>query len=498
MTLPIRTAVFEASNVGAARAARALRWAVLGTAALSWGCSTDSGPGGANAGAGGVTAGASGASGSSSGVGGMSGSSGAGGASGAGGSSGGVGGSAGSAGMGGGGAGATSGGAGSGGVGGGQGGSGGGQAGGGSGGMGGTGGMSGSSGSGGGGQGGDGGGGGALPETAYVFLGGAEGNTGVVALYSLTYATAELTLEKRLDVGQNGSFLAVDAARSALYVVDDSGRRVRRVTLDAATWEPSAGNDQASSGEPVHVAVSSDGAFVLTAQYNQGSVEVFGVSGGMLGASVGTQSPGSQAHQVVLSPEEDYLFVPCKGADRIERYAFNKTTGALTAPMSTATGSGAGPRHLAFAPGGTFAYLINELDNTVYVYSYAAGALTELQRITSLPDGFSGSSTGAEIAVSPSGTDVYASNRPQGQDGTIAQFRVGADGRLTANGHRATGGRTPRSFAIDPTGRVVIAGNLDSSSVGLMAVDGETGELGAAKVITLPFRPWYVGIFLPE
>jgi 6-phosphogluconolactonase len=498
MTLPIRTAVFEASNVGALRAGSALRWAVLGTAALSWGCSTDSGPGNANAGAGGATAGASGASGSSSGVGGASGASGA---SGSGGASGGVGGSAGSAGMGasggGGGAGATSGGAGSGG--GGQGGSGGGQAGGGSGGMGGTGGMSGSSGSGGGGQaGGGGGGGGALPETAYVFLGGAEGNTGVVALYSLTYATAELTLEKRLDVGQNGSFLALDAARSALYVADDNGRRVRRLTLDAATWEPSVGNDQASSGEPVHIAVSSDGAFVMTAQYNQGSVEVFGVSGGMLGASLGTQSPGSQAHQVVLSPEEDYLFVPCKGADRIERYAFNKATGALTAPMSTATESGAGPRHLAFSPGGAFAYLINELDNTVYAYSYAAGALTELQQITSLPDGFSGSSTGAEIVVSPSGSDVYASNRPQGQDGTIAQFRVGADGRLTANGHRATGGRTPRSFAIDPTGRMVVAGNLDSSSVGLMAVDGETGELGAAKVINLPFRPWYVGIFLPE
>jgi len=359
--------------------------------------------------------------------------------------------------------------------------------------------TSGEAGSSGGGQAGGGsGGGGALPETAHVFIGGAQGNAGVVALYTLTYATAELTLEKRVDVGQNASFLAVDAARSALYVADDNGRRVRRLTLDAATWQPSVGNDQAASGEPVHIAVSADGALVLTAQYNQGSIEVFGVSGGMIGASIGSQNACAQAHQVVLAPQEDFLFVPCKGADRIERYAFNKTTGAVSAPTSTATAGGAGPRHLAFAPSGSFAYLINELANTVYAYSYAGGALTELQRITSLPDGFSGSSTGAEIAVSPSGTDVYASNRPQGQDGTIAQFRVGADGRLTANGHRSTGGRTPRHFAIDPTGRVVLAGNLDSSSVGLMAVDADTGELGAAKVITLPFSPWYVGVFAAE
>ncbi len=331
-----------------------------------------------------------------------------------------------------------------------------------------------------------------------MFLGGAQGGTGVVALYTLTYATAELTLEKRLDVGQNGSFLALDAARSALFVADDNGRRVRRLTLDATSWEPSVGNDQGSSGEPVHIGVNADGTLVLTAQYNQGSVEVFGVSGGMLGASLATQNACAQAHQVVLSPQEDYLFVPCKGADRIERYAFNKTTGALSSPMSTATAGGAGPRHLAFAPSGTFAYLVTELSNSVYAYSYAGGALTELQRITSLPDGFNGSSTGAEIVVSPSGTDVYASNRPQGQDGTIAQFRVGADGKLTANGHQSTGGRTPRSFAIDPTGRVVIAGNVDSSSVGLMAVDGDTGKLGTAKVVNLPFNPWYVGIFLRE
>lgn len=497
MKLATRTAALELFNVSAARTMGALRWAVLAAVALSWACSSDSGPGGGNGGAGGATAGSggsSGASGSSSGVGGTSGS---------GGSSGGlVGGSAGSAGMaasgGAAGASGTSGSAGM--SGGGAGGSaGGGQGGGGSGGMGAMSGNAGSSGGGaGGGQGGGGsGGGGPLPETAHVFLGGSQGGTGVVALYTLTYATAELTLVKRVDVGQNGSFLAVDPG-SALYVADDSGRRVRRLTLDAATWEPSIGNDQASSGAPVHIAVSSDGTLVLTAQYNEGSVEVFSVSGGMLGASLGSQNACAQAHQVVLSPQEDYLFVPCKGADRVERYTFNKTTGALSAPMSTATAGGAGPRHLAFAPNGAFAYLLNELSNNVYAYSYAGGTLTELQRITSLPDGFNGSSTGAEIWVSPSGSDVYASNRPQGQDGTIAQYRVGDDGRLTANGHQSTGGRTPRSFAIDPTGRVVIAGNLDSSSVGVMEVDSETGELGTPNVINVPFNPWYVGIFLAE
>ena len=349
----------------------------------------------------------------------------------------------------------------------------------------------------GGGSGGGAGGAGGLPDKAYVYLGGAQSGMGAVALYSLTYATGDLTLVKSVTAGQNGSFLAVDAPGHALYVADDNGKRVRRLSLDPTTWVPATGNDQASSGEPVHISVTADGKFVLTAQYNQGTIEAFSVTGGMLGASLGSQAACGQSHEVVLAPQQDYVFVPCKADDKINRYKFDKATGALSAPTPTATAAGAGPRHLAFAPNGQFAYLVTELSSSVYAYSYAAGALTELQRISALPDGFSGTSAGAEIVVSPSGKDVYSSNRPNGQDGTLAQFRVGADGKLTANGVQSTGGRTPRSFAIDPTGRFVIAGNVDSSSVAVLAVAAATGKLGTAKVVNVALSPWFVGIVTP-
>lgn len=340
------------------------------------------------------------------------------------------------------------------------------------------------------------GGGGAAPDKAYVYLGGSQSGTGAVALYALNYASGDLSLVKRVDVGKNGSFLAIDSQNHALYVADDTGRSVRRMSLDAM-GVPAAGNDQPSSGEPVHIAVSANGKFVLTAQYNQGTIEAFAVSGTMLGASLGSQMACGQSHEVVLAPAQDFVFVPCKADSKINRYQFDKSTGALTAPMPIATASGSGPRHLAFAPSGQFAYLINELASTVYAYSYASGTLTELQRLSSLPDGFSGSSAGAEIAVSPSGKDVYASNRPNGQNGTIAQFRVGTDGKLTANGTQSTGGQTPRSFAIDPTGRFLIAGNVDSSSVAVFAVDAATGKLGTAKVVNVGISPWFVGIVVP-
>ena len=69
--------------------------------------------------------------------------------------------------------------------------------------------------------------------------------------------------------------------------------------------------------------------------------------------------------------------------------------------------------------------------------------------VSTLPDGFAGENTTAEVAVHPNGRFVYGSNR--GND-SIAAFRVGDDRTLTRVGVYPTGGRTPRHFAIDPTG----------------------------------------------
>ena len=38
-------------------------------------------------------------------------------------------------------------------------------------------------------------------------------------------------------------------------------------------------------------------------------------------------------------------------------------------------------------------------------------------------------------------------------------------GKLTPAGHQLTGGKTPRNFAIDPTGRYLLAANQGSDTV---------------------------------
>jgi 6-phosphogluconolactonase len=135
---------------------------------------------------------------------------------------------------------------------------------------------------------------------------------------------------------------------------------------------------------------------------------------------------------------------------------------------------------LVFHPSGRFVFLINEMGSTVTAFAYDAkrGALKELQTISTLPEGFAGNSTCAEVQVHPSGKFVYGSNR--GHD-SIAVFGFdAASGKLTCLEHQPTQGKTPRHFALDPAGHWLLAENQDSDSIVVFRVDAKTGRLSPA------------------
>ncbi len=112
---------------------------------------------------------------------------------------------------------------------------------------------------------------------------------------------------------------------------------------------------------------------------------------------------------------------------------------------------------------------------TVFSYDAANGAMKQTQVISTLPAGYTGTKSGAEIALHPSSKFLYTSNR--GHD-SIAMFKMdAATGALTFNGTVSTGGKTPRNFVIDPTGNFLLAANQDSNNIVVFKIDQQTGGL---------------------
>jgi 6-phosphogluconolactonase len=237
---------------------------------------------------------------------------------------------------------------------------------------------------------------------------------------------------------------------------------------------------------------------VLVANYSNGVVSVHATrEDGGIGESLQRHDVGANAHQVVIRAvgAERFVFVPCLGVDHVAQLELDQTTGNLTpnTPPVVTTASGAGPRHLAFAPVANHAYLINELDSTLTALAFdeTTGILTPLQTVTTRAAGATGNNTTAEVVVHQSGKFVYGSNR--GDDNIVAYAIDEATGMLTLIGHTPTQGTTPRNFTIDPSGRFLYAANQGSDSIVVFAIDQTTGALMPTGATVTVGSPAFIG-----
>jgi 6-phosphogluconolactonase len=95
--------------------------------------------------------------------------------------------------------------------------------------------------------------------------------------------------------------------------------------------------------------------------------------------------------------------------------------------------------------------------------------------VSTLPAGYRGDTTTAEVVVHPSGKFLYGSNR--GQD-SIAVFRIDQEtGKLTAAGHQGQDVKVPRNFVVDPAGKFLLVANQNGDSVVVFRIDPESGKL---------------------
>jgi 6-phosphogluconolactonase len=323
------------------------------------------------------------------------------------------------------------------------------------------------------------------------------GSKGIYA-YCFDSSTGKLTSRGLAAETVEPSFLATDSSGRFLYAVNEIATYKGQATgaVSAFAIQSEAGKlsllNQVSSRDegPAHITLDRTGKYALVSNYTLGSVAVFPLlKDGKLGeASSFVQHKGSSinpdrqkgphAHAIALSPDNRFAVVADLGLDQLLVYSFDAAKGALgTKPQITKSNPGAGPRHLAFSAASRFLYVINELQSTVVTYSYngATGALHELQTISTLPKGFSGNNTAAEIEVHPSGKLLFASNRG---DDSIAVFAIDSDtGILTHVENEPTGGKTPRNFTIDPTGSWLLAANQDSDQIVVFRIDRKTGQL---------------------
>ncbi|HYP09186.1 MAG TPA: lactonase family protein [Bryobacteraceae bacterium] len=297
------------------------------------------------------------------------------------------------------------------------------------------------------------------------------------------------------------SFLYVTPNGRRLYAVGEQrGGLVSGFNIDRASGKLTAINQQQSGGDgPCHLAADPSGKVLVAAHYGSGSTAAFPIKAdGSLGESSALiqhkgssahpqRQNGPHAHSVNFSKNGKYVVIGDLGLDQYIVYAVDTAKGTLTEHSVTKVNPGSGPRHLAFHPNYKFAYGDYELTGEAAAFQWddAAGKLTHMQTLSTLPADYTGPKSCAEILVHPTGKFVYVSNR--GHD-SIAMYSTAADGKLTFLGTTPTEGKTPRNFRIDPSGAWLIAANQDGGNMVVFKVDKATGKLtSTGEQAKLPF-----------
>ena len=242
---------------------------------------------------------------------------------------------------------------------------------------------------------------------------------------------------------------------------------------------------------PIHISGDVPGTHLLVAYNDPSGISIHSINGdGTVGAEVpqpGGLDVGIYGHQVRATPTGGSVILVTRGnqptnttrEDPGAVKVFRYDNGRLANLASIAPSGGVGfrSRHLDFHPTRPWVYLTLESQNALEMFTLVDGVTLGREpvfRASTLAQGggISDGQTASTIHVHPNGRFVYVANRGAattdykgqavftGGSNDIAVFRINPEtGEPTLIQNIDTQGFTPRTFAIDPSGRLLVVGN---------------------------------------
>ena len=238
---------------------------------------------------------------------------------------------------------------------------------------------------------------------------------------------------------------------------------------------------------PIHMTTDIPSEHVLVAFNNPSSLRVYRINGdATLGEEV-RQPPldaGIYAHQVRITPDNKLAILVTRGnegkagkpEDPGALKVFDYKSGVLSNGVSIAPNGGKefGPRHLDFHPTRPWMYVSIETQNKMYTYKMDGGKINPeiAYRAETLaePNNIRARQAASTVHVHPNGRFLYGSNRAQetvdfqgrkvfkGGENSIVVYSINqATGEPTQIQNIETRKIHPRTFHIDPSGRMLVA-----------------------------------------
>jgi len=317
--------------------------------------------------------------------------------------------------------------------------------------------------------------------------------------YDVDVAGAELIKRATVTLPAAVQYAWPHASRRYLYVASSSsapgyGTAGTEHHVTAFAIDPASGA-LTRHGEPIrlptrpiHMSTDIPSENILVAFNNPSAVRIYRINKDFTpGEEVkqpGTIDAGVFAHQVRVTPDNRLAILvtrgnegtPTKAEDPGALKVFDYKNGVLTNEVSIAPNGGKefGPRHLDFHPTKPWMYVSIETQNKMYMFrmedgrinpeiAFRAETLAELNNIRARQ-------AAGTVHVHPNGRFLYGTNRAEqtidfqgqkvfkGGENSIVVYAINqTTGEPTPIQHIETQKIHPRTFHIDPSGRMLVA-----------------------------------------
>jgi 6-phosphogluconolactonase len=360
-----------------------------------------------------------------------------------------------------------------------------------------------------------------ISEKSYVYVSTYEGPEGG-GIYCARFdkKTGEISRFRKVAALERAGLMTQHPQKNCLYsvCVDEKSEApngcVAAYSVDIISGDLKLLNRQLTgAGLPTFITVTHDGKYLLQVSFttaagsvlrvkDDGSLEKCGKIQSFSGSGPNpVRQSRSTPHCIDMHPVDNTVFVCDLGADQIVRFRLDSEQGELVRmePSQQSVNPGAGPRILRFSDDGKNVYVINELDNTISVYSYdhEKKDIAPQQVVSTLPGsvegGFDKQMT-SEMRLHPYQGFLYASNRSVGEgriDGITVFKRDTSNGKLCPVQYQPTG-KHPRHFNIDQSGRWLFVSARDSDIIQIFNIhQGQLKEPGTSVAFR---QPWDIRI----
>jgi len=305
-----------------------------------------------------------------------------------------------------------------------------------------------------------------------------------IRIYDVDEKTGRLVERGQIAI-TNSSYLTISHNQKYIYSITDLGVEAFRKEADGGLTLINVASINGMRG--CYISTDYTDKYMFVAGYHDGKITVLSLNeDGSIGeitdevyhqgmGSISERTSRPHVRCVKMTRDNKYLLATDSGIDHVKIYKFDKNNGTIKPIDAIRCEQESGPKYVKFTKDGKFAYVINEMNNSIVAYSYKEvngyPEFEKIQKISTLNNYHAQDAAACAMKFSYDTKYLFCSNAG---DNSVGCFEVNSEtGELTKKFVLPISGSYPKDIAIFPDNKHLVSLNHESNTMTFFTVDLE-------------------------